>query len=145
MSVHSIAKTARLYVRAELISAQITFGVAVKRAGMLLLAGALLILALVFLNIGLFYWLLPQWGPVWTPTGLGLINGAMAAFVFAMAVTLKAGPEQEFADELRQLSGDALDNEIKGGLGSGLYSQRAMQLLFPAISGIVGSMRRKKA
>lgn len=142
MSIHSITRTARLYLRAELIAAQIRLNTALRKTGLFILAGALLIMALVFLNVGLYAWLLPKWGAVWTPVGLGILNLFLALILLAAALFSRSGPELDFADDMRKLSGDALENELKG--GSGLYAQGAAHLLFPAITSIIGSMRRSK-
>jgi hypothetical protein len=142
MSIHSITKTARLYLRAELIAAQIRLNAALRKTGLMALAGALLIMALAFLNIGLYAWLLGKWGPVFTPIGLGVFNIALALILFAAALFAKPGPELEFAEDMRRLSGDALENELKG--GSSVYAQGAAHLLFPAMTAIIGSMRKRK-
>ncbi len=144
MNMHTTAKSARLYLRAELITAQIRLNVALRKTGLMVLAGALLVMALVFLNIGLYAWLLAKWGPVLTPIGLGIFNIALALILFAAAQFAKPGPELEFADEMRKLSGDALENELKGGFANPFSTQNAAHLLFPAITGIIGAMRARK-
>ncbi|MGB8818392.1 MAG: hypothetical protein WCC66_10780 [Rhizobiaceae bacterium] len=144
MNMHTTAKSARLYLRAELIAAQIRLNAGLRKAGLLALAGALLIMALAFLNIGLYAWLLAQWGPVLTPVGLGIFNIVIAMILFAAALLSRPGPELEFADEMRKLSADALENELKSGFANPFSTQNAAHLLFPAITGIIGAMRARK-
>ena len=95
--------------------------------------------------MGLFAWLSPLWGPVWTPAGLGLINLALAAAALAIAAVVKPGPEMALAEEIRNMAADSIETEIRtaplmGGLGGGAMAG----LVLPAITTIIGAMSRRR-
>ena len=102
-------------------------------------------LGLVFINIGIYAWLLPQWGAVWTPAGLGLINLALAAVALAIAAFVKPGPEMALAEEIRNMAADSIETEVRsaplmGGLGGGSMAG----LVLPAITTIIGAMAKRR-
>ena len=66
------------------------------------LAVAVSLLGLVFVNIALFNYLVSAWGPVWTPLALGLVNFALAVPVLLIAASAKPGPELAMAEDLAQ-------------------------------------------
>lgn len=148
MNFNNLTRHIRLIVRGELLMLQAKLAFAMKRGTYvgfaLLFAG----LGLVFVNMGLFAWLSPMWGPVWTPAGLGLINLALAAGALAIAAFVKPGPDMALAEEIRNMAAESLDTEIRsgplmGGLG-GLGGGSMAGLVLPAITTIIGAMSRRR-
>ena len=145
MNVNNLSRHISLIIRGELLMLQARLGFAMKRS---LFAGFALLFAglgLVFVNMGLFAWLSPQWGPVWTPAGLGLINLALAGAALLVAAFLKPGPEMALAEEIRNMAAESIETEIRsaplmGGLGGGSMAG----LVLPAITTIIGAMARRR-
>mgnify|MGYP000873808292 CR=1 FL=1 len=105
-------------------------------------------LGLVFVNVGIYSWLSPLWGPVWTPLGLGLINIALAAVALLLAASLKPGPEMALAEEIRNMAADSIETEIRtaplmGAFAGGDRSAVA-GLVLPAITSIIGVLARRR-
>jgi hypothetical protein len=67
MNIHSLAAATRIYMRTGKIIIEAQLGQIARRSGLMIFAGAFVLLAVVFLNLGLFAYLGPRWGPVWTP------------------------------------------------------------------------------
>lgn len=142
MNLHNLSRQVRLIIRGEMLTVQAKLAFAMRRtlfaAVALLFAG----LGLVFLNIGLFALLTPQWGPVWTPIGLGLINIALAVAALAWAASMKPGPELALAEEIRNMAGEQLEAEFP--LGTGFDRSAMSGLLVPAVTAIVGALARRR-
>lgn len=156
MNMSGLSRHFRLMLRGELLVVQAKLGFAMRRT--LILAFALLLagVGLVFLNIALFAWLSPLWGPVWTPAGLGLINLALAGLAVGVALVLRPGPELVLAEEIRAMAGESLEAEIRatpvlgalaGGGAGGLERTALAGLLVPVAGSIIGALgkRRKQA
>lgn len=150
MSMTTLSRQLRLMLRGEILVIKAELAFAARRGAMLALALLFAGLGLVFVNMGLYAWLSPYWGPVWTPAGLGLINVALAALALVLAAMAKPGPELQLAEEIRDMAGETLEAEIRatpllGMLGGG--GTAAAGLLVPAMSMIIGAMgkRRSKA
>ena len=145
MNFNNVSRHIRLIVRGELLMLQAKAAFAMKRAVFVAFALVLAGLGLVFVNMGLFAWLSPLWGPVWTPAGLGLINLALAAAALLVAAFVKPGPEMALAEEIRNMAADSIETEIRsvplmGGLGGGSMAG----LVLPAISTIIGAMAKRR-
>ena len=145
MSFNSLSRHIRLIVRGEMLLLQAKLGFALKRSAFvgfaLLFAG----LGLVFVNIGLFAWLSPLWGPVGTPLGLGLINLVLAAVALAVALFVKPGPEMALAEEIRNMAAESIETEIRSTpLMGGLGSSSMAGLVLPAVSTIIGAMAKRR-
>lgn len=152
MSMTTLSRQLRLMLRGEILVIKAELAFAARRGAMLALALLFAGLGMVFVNMGLYAWLSPYWGPVWTPAGLGLINVALAALALVLAAMAKPGPELQLAEEIRDMAGETLEAEIRatpllGMLGSGGGGTAAAGLLVPAMSMIIGAMgkRRSKA
>lgn len=152
MSMTTLSRQLRLMLRGEILVIKAELAFAARRGAMLALALLFAGLGLVFVNMGLYAWLSPYWGPVWTPAGLGLINVALAALALVLAAMAKPGPELQLAEEIRDMAGETLEAEIRatpllGMLGSGGGGTAVAGLLVPAMSMIIGAMgkRRSKA
>lgn len=152
MSMTTLSRQLRLMLRGEILVIKAELAFAARRGAMLALALLFAGLGLVFVNMGLYAWLSPYWGPVWTPAGLGLINVALAALALVLAAMAKPGPELQLAEEIRDMAGETLEAEIRatpllGMLGGGGGGTAAAGLLVPAMSMIIGAMgkRRSKA
>jgi hypothetical protein len=150
MTMQALTRHARIILRSELLAAQARLSFALRRSVIAVCALLFAGLGLVFINMGLYAWLLPSWGPVWTPAGLGLINFGLAAIAVLVAALAKPGPELALAEEMRSLSTQEIETELRsmpflGGLGGGDRGQM-MQLLVPALSTIIGALaKRRKA
>ena len=150
MNLQKLSRDVRLAVRGEMLVAQAKLAFATRRALFAALALLFAGLGIVFVNIGLFAFLDPLWGPVWTPIGLGLINILLALAAVGYAAVMKPGPDLALAEEIRNLAGSEVENDIRsaslaGALGAGI-DRPAAALLVPAITAIVGAMaRRRKA
>lgn len=146
MNLQSLARNARLYARAEGLVAEIRLRLLVRKLVLSVLAVAVALLGLVFVNMALFNYLVSAWGPVWTPLALGLVNFALAVPVLLIAASAKPGPELAMAEDLRKAAGAALEEDFHSdqGLGGFAGESNAARLLIPTIGLIIGALRRKK-
>lgn len=150
MNLQSLARNARLYARAEALVAEIRLRLLARKLVLSVLAVAVALLGLVFVNIALFNYLESAWGPVWTPLALGVANFALAIPVLLIATSAKPGPELAMAEDLRKAAGAALEADFQAGQGlAGTLSSfagdsNAARLLIPTIGLIIGALRRKK-
>lgn len=147
MTMTTLSRQIRLMLRAEILVIQAKLTFAARRGTMLAFALLFAGLGLVFLNMGLFAWLSPLWGPVWTPIGLGFINLLLAVAAMALAALAKPGPELQLAEEIRAMAGESLEAEFRstpllGMLGGG--GSAAAGLLAPAMSMIIGALGRRR-
>ena len=149
MNLHQLPRHVRLIIRGEVLAAQARLAFTLRRTlfwGLALLFAGL---GLVFVNIGLFAFLSPLWGPVWTPTGLGLINIALALGAVVIAATLKPGPELALAEEIRNMAGEQIEADISSmslgsALSGGLDRSAASALLVPAVGAIIGALSKRR-
>ena len=150
MNLQSLARNARLYARAEGLVAEIRLRLVVRKLVLSVLAMAVALQGLVFVNVALFNYLESAWGPVWTPLALGLVNFALAVPGLLIAASAKPGPELAMAEDLRKAAAAALEADFQAGQGlagtlSGLAGEsNAARLLIPTIDLIIGALRRKK-
>lgn len=151
MNLNTLSRQARLVIRGEVLVAQAKLAHAMRRATFLAFALLFAALGLVFINIGLYQFLLPMWGAVWTPVGLGLINAGLAVAALAIAATLKPGPELAMAEEVRAMASQSFEAEMKsasfgGALGGGVQGAAVTGLLIPALTSLLrGLAKRRKA
>jgi hypothetical protein len=152
MSMIGLSRHLRLMLRGEILVIEARLGFAARRGAILVLALLFAGLALVFLNMALFAWLEPHWGPVWTPAGLGIINLVLAGGALGLRLVLRPGPELALAEEIRAMAGESLEAEVRsapfigalGGGGGGLDRSALAGLLVPAIGSIVGALRKRR-
>ena len=148
MNLQSLARNARLYARAEGLVAEIRLRLLARKLVLSVLAVAVALLGLVFVNMALFNYLVSAWGPVWTPLALGLVNFALAIPVLLIAASAKPGPELAMAEDLRKAAAAALEADFQAGQGLGAFGgcreSNAARLLIPTIGLIIGALRRKK-
>ena len=146
MNIQSLAKNTQLYVRAEVLVAEIKLRLYFRKLAFAVFAVAVALLGLALLNLSLFHALEIAWGPIWTPLILGLANFALALIALLIAAAAKPGPELAMAEDLRKLSATAVEADLQGSqsLGSGLIEASAARLLIPALASIIGALRRKK-
>ena len=150
MNTHILIRHARILLRSELLAAQARLSHVLRKGSFAACALLFLGIGVVFLNIGLYAWLLPYWGAVWTPIGLGLLNFALAALATVLALVVRPGPELALAEEMRSLSTQEIETELRsapllGAFAGGDRSQ-ALQLLLPALTAILGSfLKRRKS
>lgn len=150
MSMTTLSRQLRLMLRGEILVIKAELAFVARRGALLAFALLFAGLGLVFVNIGLYAWLSPYWGPVWTPAGLGLINVALAALALVMAAVAKPGPELQLAEEIRDMAGETLEAEIRaapllGMLGGGGGGTAAAGLLVPAMSMIIGALGKRRS
>ncbi len=146
MNIQSLAKNTQLYVRAEVLVAEIKLRLYFRKLAFAVFAVAVALLGLALLNLSLFHALETAWGPIWTPLILGLANFALALIALLIAAAAKPGPELAMAEDLRKLSATAVEADLQGSqsLGGGLIEASAARLLIPALASIIGALRRKK-
>ncbi|MCX7344557.1 MAG: hypothetical protein NTU78_02260, partial [Alphaproteobacteria bacterium] len=75
-------------------------------------------------------------------------NFALAGIALLIAALVKPGPEIALAEELRNLSTQEIEAELRampllGGLGSGDRLQMT-QLIVPALTAIIGSLAKRR-
>ncbi len=150
MNLQNVTRHIRIAVRAELLAAQAKLSFAMRRTSIMVLALLFIALGVVLVNMALFAWLTPAWGPVWTPLGLGLLNFGLAVIALLITSVMKPGPEIQLAEDLRNMAGEAIEAELRSAplLGSfaGGFERAAMSsLLLPALSTIIGAMRKRKS
>ena len=150
MNIQSLAKNTQLYVRAEVLVAEIKLRLYFRKLALAVFAVAVALLGLALLNLSLFHALEAAWGPIWTPLILGLGNLALALIALLIAAAAKPGPELAMAEDLRKLSATAVETDFQGGqvlggfLGGSSIEAGAARLLIPALASIIGALRRKK-
>ena len=150
MNIQSLAKNARLYIRAEALVAEIRLRLYFRKLALAIFAVAVALLGLALLNLSLFHALETAWGPIWTPLILGLANFVLAVAAFLIAAAVKPGPELAMADDLRKLSATAVETDLQGSqgfagiLGGSSIEASTARLLIPALASIIGALRRKK-
>ena len=143
MNFATLPRNVRLYLRAEGLAAQLRLRAMCRRAVLLIVALAFVLFALVLLNMGLFAWLMPQWGPVWTPAGLGLINLGLALLAVLAALLVKPGPELDLAQDMRKSALASLEDDLSTPPSPipGLQTARAV---LPLVAALLGMLRKKK-
>lgn len=147
MNIAPLVRNARIYVRAEIIAAEARLTARLRQTGWMAVAIALVVIGLVLADIALFAALTPLLGPVGAPAVLALANFALAAMVFAAALTMRPGPELDLAEDLRRSAAAAIEDEVRsraGGVGSRLLSAGAAQLFVPTLSTVIGALKRRK-
>jgi len=154
MSVHSLTRTLRLYLRSELLIGEIRLKAQMRKASFLVFAALVLLMALVFLNIAAYQLLLSNWGPVMAPFILAIANIFLAVILVVIAAFTSPGPDLAAARELRDLTSATLESELKsnpavaaiGGMAglNGLGNWDSAKFLVPIISAIIRSLKRRK-
>ena len=154
MSVHTLARTLRLYLRSELLVGEIRLKAQMRKASLLLFAALIGLMALVFLNIAAYQMLLAGWGPIKAPSILAIANILLAIILVVSAAFTRPGPDLVAARELRDLTSATLESELKSNpavaaIGSmtglnGLGSWDSARFLVPIISAIIRSLKRRK-
>ncbi|MFN4143683.1 hypothetical protein, partial [Aestuariivirga sp.] len=149
MSVHNMFRQVRFIIRAEMLAVQAKLAFAARRTVLAALALLFAGLGLVFSNVALFAFLSPLWGPVGTPVSLGLLNVALAGVALLAAALMKPGPELALAEEMRNIAGQSLEEEIRSqplvGAALGGPDRTALAgLLLPALTMIVGALRQRR-
>ena len=154
MSVHTLARTLRLYLRSELLVGEIRLKAQMRKFSLIVFAALIGLMALVFLNIGAYQMLLASWGPVKAPFILAIANIFLAIILLASAAFTRPGPDLAAARELRDLTSATLESELKsnpaaaaiGGMAglNGLGSWDSARFLVPVISAIIRGLKRRK-
>jgi len=151
MNIQSLAKNTQLYVRAEILVAEIKLRLYFRKLALAFFAVAVALMGLALFNLSLFRALDTSWGPIWTPLILGIANFALALVAVLIAALAKPGPELAMAEDLRKLSATAVETDFQGGqvlgglIGGNSFEAGAARLLIPALASIIGALRRKKA
>lgn len=150
MTLSHLTRAARLYLRAELMTARIRMRSEAQRLMLLALAGGLALLALILVNVALYAALLSVWGPVWTPLALALADLVLAGLALVAASRQKPGPELAVAEEIRALAGEALEEQVQQGfsvqglLGNMGANVAGARTLLPLVTTLIGVLRRGK-
>lgn len=152
MSIQTITRAIRLSIRSEALVAEIRLLTYARKVMLASLAFLAALIGFAFINLALFEYLQSLWGPVATPLAIGLGNIAFAALILLAAKLVKPGPELAMAEEIRSLSGRALEAEFQPGqaatgvLGALTNANDAsmVRLLVPTVISIINAMRRSK-
>lgn len=153
MNIPAIVRSARLYVKVELLIAQIRLRNEVRRIALIAFAAVLALLGIGLINMALFAALESLWGPVWTPLALGLFDFALAGLALLVAATRHPGPELAMAEDMRDMTAATLEREIQVTLPSGGSllgaiagggNSTAARVLVPVVGTIIAAMRRRK-
>jgi hypothetical protein len=152
MSIQTVTRAIRLSIRSEALVAEIRLLTYARKVMLASLAFLAALIGFAFINLALFEYLQSLWGPIATPLAIGLGNIVFAALILLAAKLVKAGPELAMAEEIRSLSGNALESELQprqiasGVLGALTNGNDAsmVRLLVPTVVSIVSAMRRAK-
>lgn len=152
MSIHTIARNGRLYLRTELLVAEIRLRTFARKATLFAIALGVALFGLGMLNVAAFLWLSEEWGPVRTALVIALVDFAAAAIAFAIGYTMQPGPELAVAEDMRKAALEATENEIAlmqssgvGGLVTGAMEMGAARLLMPTVGALMRGLKRKPA
>jgi hypothetical protein len=150
MNLPALAKHARLLLRSEVLIAEIRLRLYARKLALAGFAVLAAIMGLAFVNLAAYVYLQILWGPLWTPLAIGLVNFAIALVALLAAMLARPGPDLTVAEELRKLSGNALNDELHdhaaatGVLGA-MNEPLVARLLVPAVVSIITALRRRKA
>ena len=154
MSVHTLARTLRLYLRSELLVGEIRLKGQMRKISLIVFAALVGLMALVFLNIGAYQMLLVGYGAIKAPFILATANILLAILVLVSAAFTRPGPDLVAARELRDLTSATLESELKSNPASAAIgsitginrfsSWDSAKFLVPIISAIISSLKRRK-
>lgn len=148
MSLANVTHAARVYARAEMLTARIRLEASARRIIAVAVAVFLALIGLVFVNIALYAAMLAAWGPVWTPLSLALLDFALAGVAVGFAALSGPGRELVLAEEMKTVAGEALEEQVQAVIpGAGLMGMAgdsaSLRLLVPLVTTIAGLLRRK--
>ena len=151
MSIQTIVRSGRLYVRTELLVAEMRLRSYARKAALLAVALGVALFGLGMLNVAAFLWLSETFGPVATALGIAADICAVAAAAFVIGYTLKPGPELQLAEEMRDTALETVEGEVARmqsagvtGLVTGAVELGAARLLMPTVGALVGGLRKKQ-
>jgi hypothetical protein len=151
MSIQTAVRSGRLYVRSELLVAEMRLRSYARKAALLAVALGVALFGLGMLNVAAFLWLSEAFGPVRTALGIAVANFAVAAVAFAIGYTMKPGAELQLAEEMRDTALETVEAEVSRmqsagvtGLVSGAVEMGAARLLVPTVGALLGGLRKKK-
>jgi hypothetical protein len=150
MSIANVTRAGRTYLRAEMLVARIRMRAEAQRLLLTAMAAVLGLMGLCFINIALYAALSAQWGPVWTPLALGVLDIVLAAAALVIAAARKPGPELAIAEEMKAMAGAAVEEQAQAGIGAasligGLTGgESSARLLIPLVTSLIGAIRRRK-
>ena len=151
MSIQTVVRSGRVYVRTELLVAEMRLRSYARKAAFLAVALGVALFGLGMLNVAAFLWLSEAFGPVQTALGIALANFAIAAAAFAIGYTMKPGPELQLAEEMRDTALETVEGEVSRmqsagvtGLVTGAVEMGAARLLVPTVGALLGGLRKKK-
>jgi stage V sporulation protein SpoVS len=150
MSIQTVVRSGRLYVRTELLVAEMRLRSYARKAALLAVALGVALFGLGMLNVAAFLWLSETYGPVRTALGIALVNFAVAALAFAVGYTLRPGAELQMAEQMRDTALETVESEAARmqsagvtGLVTGAVEIGAARLLLPTVSALLGGLRKK--
>jgi len=142
MNISGLPRNARLYLRAESLSAQLRLRAVCLKVVFLVVALAFALFAFVLLNMGLFAWLTPMWGPVWTPAGLGLINLGVALLFVLAAMGTKLGSDFNAVQAMRAAALDQLEDDLTP-RASDIPGWNKARSFVPLVAAVLDALRRR--
>lgn len=150
MTLANLTRAGRAYLRAELLVARIRMRAEARRLLLTAMAAVLGLMGLGFINIALYAALSAQWGPVWTPLALGIIDITLAIVALLIAASRKPGADLALAEEIKAMAGTALEEQAQAGFGAasligGLAGgEGPARLLIPLLTSLIRAIRRRK-
>jgi hypothetical protein len=149
MKLPELVRHAKLFAKVELLIAEIRFRAHARRGLLAALAFTLGVLGVAMINIAAYEALKLTWGPVRTPLAIGIADLLLAGVASIMAIRARPGAELAVAEEMRKAVTAELDADLHSvsqvqNLLSASLEARTAQLLIPAISAIIGALRKKR-
>ena len=147
MNVRNLSRNVPLHIKATWLTVEIRLRLLMRKFLLFLLVLALVVMALVFVNLALYRAMEFAWGPVWTPSILAGGNLVLALVVAIVAALASPGQDLAIAEELRTSTAAAIQEDLRVGndglgLASGIASGDSARFIVPIISLILGALRR---
>jgi len=163
--IDNLVRDFQVLHKADILIGRIWLNVIARRFALFAFAGLIAVFGLGMANIAGFYALQASVGSVWAAALVAIVDLAIAAIVWMVAINSRPGPEIDLALDVRKmaveaiqtdsrdlkLTIDALGQEIRDakativGFVHNPLDVAAQKLLVPAALSIIRGMRSKKA
>ena len=105
----SFVRNLRVYLRAEMLLAEIRLRVLVRKIGLLAFAALIGSFAVFMLNVAGYVALEPVWGRMWAAIAVAGVDILLALALVLAAQNARPGPEADMAKEFRQIALDEIE------------------------------------
>jgi type VI protein secretion system component VasK len=109
----SFVRNLRVYLRAEMLLAEIRLRVLVRKIGLLAFAALIGVFAVFMLNVAGYVALEPVWGRMWAAIAVAGVDILLALALVLAAQNARPGPEAEMVKEFRQIALDEIEAEAE--------------------------------